>query len=199
MNDIRFKLNEVRGKISFFKKEPILDREYGNLRNALMILNDIHISGKNLSSEEFEQYRLEILRYHVDIVWLFNKYYIENYKPKKPYYMQVFPPDGSVDGIVFGTIDPARIKDKTIREKYKLDLAENKRDGEELSFQDELLAVKNILEAPSKNSGSIATLEFFIKAYYKNNSFDKTEVEKVINESELKNDLKSRILDDTVR
>ena len=197
MNNILFKLNEVRGRISLFKKEPILDGRDRTLQHALAILSDINIYESELTSSDFKQYRLEMLRCHVEIVSLFNKYYIENYKPQKPYLMHVFPPRGAVDEPVFGEVDPARIKDKAIREKYEADLEENIKLGREISFQTALASIKYALESPNKKVGSIATLELFIKVYYEDNSSDKAEVEKVINESDLKNDLKSKILNDT--
>lgn len=196
IDNIDLDLNQVKIKISKFKQDPELEANNASLRGALSILNST--SALDLEPSKFRKYRLEQLKYHIEIIELFDKYYIKNYKPSKPYYMHVIPPQGSVDGPVFGTIDPAIIKNKEIREQYKADLEENYKIGKEIALQGELTKLKYILETPSITTGIIATIELFIRNNYTTNSYDKTEVINTINNSSLDPYIKSKIIDDII-
>lgn len=74
-------------------------------------MKSITLSKTELTSSVLKQYRLELLKYHVELVELFNKYYIVNYNPQRPYRMHMFPPVDAVDGLVFGEVDLSRIRD----------------------------------------------------------------------------------------
>ncbi|EHV9384546.1 hypothetical protein K1U95_004611, partial [Salmonella enterica subsp. enterica serovar Livingstone] len=161
-NDIRIRLNNVKSHIVTFREKPILDAQQSNLRFALFTLMGIDLSKEKITLSEFKEYRVEMLKYHIEIIELFNEYYIEDYKPA-PYKLRIYPPFGSVDGPVFGSVDPAIIKNKEIRDKYISDLEENNKIGEMNAFQSALTAVKHLLETPNSKLGIIATLVWFIK------------------------------------
>ncbi|EJS7346760.1 hypothetical protein NWM42_004593, partial [Salmonella enterica subsp. enterica serovar Idikan] len=139
-NDIRIRLNNVKSHIVTFREKPILDAQQSNLRFALFTLMGIDLSKEKITLSEFKEYRVEMLKYHIEIIELFNEYYIEDYKPA-PYKLRIYPPFGSVDGPVFGSVDPAIIKNKEIRDKYISDLEENNKIGEMNAFQSALTAV----------------------------------------------------------
>lgn len=192
-------LNEVSNKIQAFKKDPTLESSDANLRNALLILNNISISHNELPLSNFRKNRSAALKLHLEIVELFETNYIENYKPERPYCLNLLPPEGSVDTPVFGSVDPLQIKDKKTREKYISDINENNVIGKEIAFQSELSALKNTLQAPDVKSGSIATVECFIKKYYSTDSVDEIEIKEIIERSELRDNLKSRIIKDVIK
>lgn len=198
VDNIDSNLNNVKNKISTFKENPALEANNANLRGALSILNNTNVLKFDLTPSEFKKYRLDELKYHIEIIELFEKHYIKNYRSSKPYYMNVMPPQGAVDGPIFGTVDPAIIKNKKTREQYKSDLEENNKIGKEIAFQGELTKLKYALEAPNIKIGSIATIELFIKNNYTNDSFDIIEIKKSINESKLEPHIKNKILDDII-
>ncbi|HEM8056824.1 hypothetical protein I5468_20295 [Citrobacter koseri] len=198
VDNIDSNLNNVKNKISTFKENPALEANNANLRGALSILNNTNVLKFDLTPSEFKKYRLDELKYHIEIIELFEKQHIKNYRSSKPYHMNVMPPQGAVDGPIFGTVDPAIIKNKKTREQYKSDLEENNKIGKEIAFQGELTKLKYVLEAPNIKIGSIATIELFIKNHYTNDSFDIIEIKKSINESKLEPYIKNKILDDTI-
>lgn len=192
--NIAEELNKVNSKILEFKNEPLQDSNNANLRGAFFILNGIILNKDNLTPNEFKTYRLEILKLHIEIVYLFEKYYIENYKPQKPYYLHLPPPEGAMDATGFGQVDPDEIKDKNILQKYKSDLNENNKIGSEMSFQGEMNSLKHALEAPDIDSGSTATVELFIRNNYAFTENDKKEIEDVINIYNINQKSKYKIL-----
>ncbi len=194
-NNIQIRLNEIRGYISSFRVNPILDAQQGNLRRALFLLMNIDLSKEVLTPLEFKEYRVEMLKCHVEIIELFDKYYVENYKPG-PYKLKVYPPAGSVDGPVFGSVDPVRIRDESVRNKYISDLTDNNKIGEMNAFQSALAAVKRLLENPDAKLGTVATVEWFIKYNYKDNEVDRAEVDNIINASSLSESIKNQIVNE---
>lgn len=198
-DNINIDLNEVNNKIQIFKKDPTLESSNANLRNALSILNNISISHDILTPSNFNRNRAAALKLHLKIVEVFEQYYIENYKPGKPYFLNLMPPEGSVDSPVFGPVDPLQIKDKKTREKYISEINENNLIGKEIAFQSELSALKNTLQAPNVKSGSIATVECFIKKYYAADSVDEIEIKEIIGRSELSDNIKNRIIKDVTK
>ncbi len=195
-NDIDINLNQVRQDIFYFKKDPTSDADNANLRNAFDRLNDLELSKSALAYFEFKKYRVEILSLHIEIVELFERYYIANYKPKQPYYMTIMPPQGAIDEPIFGSVNPDTIKDKNIREKYIKDIEENKKTGREIAFQGELARLKYELSAPNIESGEVASLELFIKRNYTFNLTNFIEVKDIINKSKLENKTKEKIIHD---
>lgn len=195
VDNINLNLNNIKDKILAFKEDPTLEADNGNLRGALYILNNTNILKSDLSPSEFKKYRLDELKFHVEIVELFEKFYIKNYRPSRPYYMNVMPPLDAIDEPVFGSVDPAIIKNKEIREQYESDLEENNKIGKEIALQGELTKLKHVLETPNIKIGSIATIEIFIKNNYINTPSDKIEIKEVINESKLDSRIKNKILD----
>lgn len=198
-NNIDLNLNEIVKRVQSFKINPTQEANDANLRNALYLLNNIKISRSEYSLDEFKKYRAESLKLHVEILELFEQFYIENYKPNKPYHINLMPPLNSIDGPVFGAVDPAQIKDPIIRSRYILDVEENNKIGKEIAFQGELKSLKNALVAPDINVGSIATVESFIKKNYDLDTFDESEIREIIFSSELKNNIKNKILSDTIK
>ncbi|ELI7112256.1 hypothetical protein RRT02_004609 [Salmonella enterica] len=195
-NDIRIRLNNVKSHIVTFREKPILDAQQSNLRFALFTLMGIDLSKEKITLSEFKEYRVEMLKYHIEIIELFNEYYIEDYKPA-PYKLRIYPPFGSVDGPVFGSVDPAIIKNKEIRDKYISDLEKNNKIGEMNAFQSALTAVKHLLETPNSKLGIIATLVWFIKYNYKDNVADQVELKMSIDTSQLSEPIKNRIINTT--
>ena len=55
-NNIQIRLNEIRGYISSFRVNPILDAQQGNLRRALFLLMNIDLSKEVLTPSEFKEY-----------------------------------------------------------------------------------------------------------------------------------------------
>lgn len=197
-NNIDLNLYEIRKKIQFFKEDPLIDANDANLRSAFLILDNIQIPRGELTVNEFKKYRTESLILHVKIIELFEKYYIENYKSNKPYYMNIMPPQGSVDEPIFGAVDPEKIKNKVVREKYKSDVEENNKIGKEIAFQSELTALKHALEAPDIKVGNIAAVELFIKNNYTMDVADKAEIKEIIGKSLLKNNTKDKMFHDLI-
>ncbi|RZA98023.1 hypothetical protein EVY06_20480, partial [Citrobacter koseri] len=115
VDNIDSNLNNVKNKISTFKENPALEANNANLRGALSILNNTNVLKFDLTPSEFKKYRLDELKYHIEIIELFEKHHIKNYRSSKPYHMNVMPPQGAVDGPIFGTVDPAIIKNKKTR------------------------------------------------------------------------------------
>lgn len=198
-NNIYMSLHEVSDKIQHFEKDPTLESNNANLRSAISILNNSDFSRNESSLSNYNKYRITALKLHLKVVALFEFYYIENYKPDKPYYMNLMPPQDSVDTPVFGPVDPMQIKDKTVREKYMSDINENNKIGREISFQSELASLKNLLQTPDVQLGSIATVECFIKKYYTKDSVSEAEIKEVVGRSELSGNVKNRIIEDVTK
>jgi len=196
-NNLIDALNKVDRNIVAFKKEPILDANNARLRGALMILNRINISKSELAVSDFKEIRLRALKANVEIVELFEKHYIKNYKPARPYYLHLLPPIDAIDETAFGSPDPDEIKNPKEQEKYKQDIEENNRIGMEISFQGELTKLKYLLETPDVKAGHIATVEYFIKNNYENNNVDdKAEAQYIIESSNLNGHDKNKIIND---
>ncbi|MCJ2196726.1 hypothetical protein MUG12_07455 [Escherichia albertii NBRC 107761 = DSM 17582] len=85
-----------------------------------MSLRSIDFPIKGLSTEKYVKYRREIVVTYIEVISQIDKYYIDNYKPEKPCFLHVLPPEDSMNEIYFGNVEPAKIKDKKLREKYEL-------------------------------------------------------------------------------
>lgn len=190
-------LSGVRKEIKIFKQEPAIEGRSGNLRCALATLYDINLSEAKITDHEFKTYRLEALKYHIEIVALFEQYYNVNYKGKD-YILHLLPPEGAVDVPYFGSVDPDIIKDKYLREKYIAALKENERNGAENAFQGGLQALKRLLEMPDEKLGSIATIVFFIKNNYQDSEAEQEEIKRVITSSGLTKQMKDNIINNTL-
>lgn len=88
-----------------------------------------------------------------------------------------------VDGPVFGSVNPAIIKDKEFRDKYISELEENNKIGEMNAFQSALTAVKRLLESPDAKFGIITSIQWFINCNYKGDSEDQDELKENIEDS----------------
>lgn len=195
---IQQKLQTIKKGIAIFVNDPLVDSQKGELLRAVMILRSIDFSTKGLSAEEYVMYRREIVVSYIEVISQINKYYIDNYKQKKPCFMHVLPPEGSMNEIYFGNVDPARIKDEKLREKYKLMIKENDRICLENSLQADLQHILNwfAIRWSNKKIDSIYALEVFIRSHYLNNKSDRAEIKTLINKSELDVDFKKRIFED---
>ncbi|EEW3328053.1 hypothetical protein EAN55_07440 [Escherichia albertii] len=195
---IQQKLQSIKKGIALFVKAPIADSQNGELLRAVMSLRSIDFPIKGLSTEKYVKYRREIVVTYIEVISQIDKYYIDDYKPEKPCFLHVLPPEDSMSEIYFGNVEPAKIKDKKLREKYELMVKENDRVCLENSLQADLQHILNwfAIRWSNKKIDSVYTLEVFIRSNYLNNKPDRTEINTLINESELDVDFKKRIFED---
>ncbi|TKV05093.1 hypothetical protein FDX19_24925 [Citrobacter sp. wls619] len=192
-NDISDKIMKADHMLQSFINDPKGNNTNYLLGSALDCIDDIDISRLNIPKSEYNKLRLSLLILHLKILSEFDKYQIPNYKPKNNYSFNLLPPEGSTDGPVMGTIDPADIKDDRLRKNYEHELFENEKIGREISFQSELSSLKTKLSIYNSELGVISDLIYFIKNNYTNSDHDQSEITKLINiiitNHQIKNDI----------
>lgn len=195
---IQQKLQAIKKGIASFVKDPIADSQNGELLRAAMSLSGIDFSIKGLSAEEYATYRREIVVSYIEVISQINRYYIDDYKSEKPCFLHVLPPEGSMNEIYFGNVNPARIKDEKLRNKYELMIKENERVCLKNSLQGVLQNILNrfTIEWSNKKIDSVYALVVFIRSNYLNNKSDRAEIKILVSESALSSEFKKRIFDD---
>lgn len=180
-NDVFSDIIKAKKNLQAFMIDPRGSDENFLLGSVLDDINDIDIMSSKLSEADYKRFRLSLLMLHLNVLQEFDKYYIQNYKPGKKYFLHLMPPSGAIDGPFLGSIDPAEIKDEKIRSDYEKDLAENSRLGKEIALQSELSALKLKLSMYNSEMGVISDSVTFIRRHYTNSAIDQAEVECTIN------------------
>lgn len=171
----------AENKLHAFTLDPKGNDKNYLLGSVLEDINDIDIKSSNLSESDYHRFRLSLLMLHLNVLQEFDNYYIHNYNPEKKFFLHLMPPLGAVNGPIFGSVDPAEIKDEKVRSAYEKDLAENSKLGKEIALQGELSALKLKLSIYNNDMGVISDAVNFIRRHYANSAIEQAEVARTIN------------------
>ncbi|NHV08868.1 hypothetical protein G9X43_04915 [Cronobacter turicensis] len=179
--EVSLRVEDASNKFEKFIADP-KGRNKGYLLNAILEdINDIDISNPKIFGNEYSRLRSALLFLHLNVLQVFDRYYVENFKPDKKYFLKLIPPSGIIEGPALGPVDPSEIKNSNAREAYEKDLRENEKLGREIALQDELKSLKLKLSMYDDAVGVISDTVHFILRNYNNSSQDKNEVKYIIN------------------
>ena len=180
-NDISKKIEKANNMLQSFNLNPRRDDANHLLGRVLDEIDDIDINSGNAMDLDYRKCRLSLLILHLAVLREFDKHYIPDYKPNKKYTLNLMPPLDSVDGPVWGGVDPKEIKYDNISRAYEKELADNKKLGEEIAFQSELSALKIKLSVYDEEVGVISDSVNFFTKNYTDSDDDQLEIKKTLN------------------